>query len=345
MPPDSDNPEGFWESEPIYEFHERLLATIGTGWDSFVAVRDEELTEQLKADAEDEGLRIVRTEFGGAPQFVLKDPRICRLVPLWLRILQREAVQPLAILVHRHPAEVADSLRVRNGFDTEQSLLIWLRHVLDAELRTRTVRRVLVEYQDVLDDWQSVARRVLTQAETPLPLLRPEQVADIDRFLDPELRHHRADQKVPNVPGLLAEWIERTWAAIEILHAQDAAGESEALTTLDQIRTEFNKTSAIFERIAEPPAVVRRLRDLEHERAVLHDRLVELERAHATLHEYAANLETSRAELRSALDARAQEAARLHEELSGARELQKALVDSISWKITGPLRAAGRIFR
>jgi chromosome segregation ATPase len=181
--------------------------------------------------------------------------------------------------------------------------------------------------------------------DDPIAALSTDRVVEIERFLNPSLRHHRAEQDLSNVPGVLSEWTQRAWAALQLLQRYAPAGSSEAVTTLDQIRAEFNQTSAIFERIAEPLAMVRRLRDLEHERAVLHDRLVELERAHASLHEYAANLETSRAELRSALDARAQEATRLYEELRRADERQKALIASMSWRITGPLRAAGRIFR
>ena len=32
MPPDSFNPLGYWESEPIAEYHDRLLRSAHTSW-------------------------------------------------------------------------------------------------------------------------------------------------------------------------------------------------------------------------------------------------------------------------------------------------------------------------
>ena len=58
---------------------------------------------------------------------------MCRLVPFWLHILDVEGIAPIAVLVLRSPGEVARSLAARNDFEAEIALLIWLRHVLDAE--------------------------------------------------------------------------------------------------------------------------------------------------------------------------------------------------------------------
>jgi len=64
---------------------------------------------------------------------VIKDPRICRLVPLWTSVLERIGVEAVFLIAFRNPIEVAESLKVRDGFHPAKSLLMWLRHVIDAE--------------------------------------------------------------------------------------------------------------------------------------------------------------------------------------------------------------------
>ena len=102
----------------------------------------------------------LRTEFGDAELFVLKDPRLSRLLPLWLPALERVGAAPSAVIALRHPAAVARSLAVRNGLSLETSLLLWLRHVLDAERLTRSMPRDFASYDALLADWRGVASRI-----------------------------------------------------------------------------------------------------------------------------------------------------------------------------------------
>ena len=79
---------------------------------------------------------------------------MCRFVPFWLRILQSAGIDPVGILVFRNPADVASSLAERDGLLPQFSLLMWLRHMLDAERFTRMIPRAVVEYRDLLSDWR-----------------------------------------------------------------------------------------------------------------------------------------------------------------------------------------------
>jgi len=53
---------------------------------------------------------LLAAAFGAAPLLVLKDPRVCRLLPFWRRLLARIGVEPCALIALRDPWEVARSL-------------------------------------------------------------------------------------------------------------------------------------------------------------------------------------------------------------------------------------------
>ena len=278
MPADASNPEGYWESRRLWEVHERLLRETGSRWDAYTHLDTEKLQSSISADLKDECRRALLAEFGDASRLVLKDPRMCRFVPFWLRVLESEAVTPAAVLVLRRPAEVARSLGVRNGFEPDLSLLIWLRHVLDAEFHTRAVRRTFVRYRDLVDDWRSVAQRISRDLEMPWRSRTPADEAEIDRFVNSGLHHYRDERESPDVTPVLAEWLRRASAALQRLHDYDSS-DAAAFADLDAVRVEFDRTTLALGDVAE-----RIRRNLE-------DQVEHVEKEQHSLREQVAGLE------------------------------------------------------
>src|SRR5262249_15628657 len=134
---------------------DRVLRALGSSWDAWTR-----LDASRTAPFADELMRIITTEFGSAPMFVVKDPRMCRLVPFWVNTLNAAGITPAAILVARDPVEVLRSLAARDVLVPEFSLLVWLRHMIDAEFDTRGILRTLVSYSELLSDWPAVAERI-----------------------------------------------------------------------------------------------------------------------------------------------------------------------------------------
>ena len=325
MPANSDNPAGYWESAVFHELHERLLRAAGSRWDAFTRLEPDQLRLAMPAGLSDEYRGALRTEFGDAQRFVLKDPRMCRFVPFWFEILQMGRVTPAAILVLRSPAEVARSLAVRNGFDSNLSLLIWLRHALDAEHDTRAVRRTFVRYSDVLKNWASVAERISQDLHLPWPARPAIDEAEIDRFVDPRLRHHAGDPYAAVVPSVLSDWTQRTWTALGWLHDRDPGRAGQALAALDEIYEEFGRHTSVLD-------------CLERERHALNERAAGLEALRDALQRRIEELERGAGVLR-------READEIRQELAAAQAYAEALRQSASWRVTAPLRAVYRIFR
>jgi len=211
--PASDNVTGFWEPKKIVSLHEQLFDLVGFRNDTPMLDRigGRNIVDYINAsDSADQWVQLltdcVRDEFGidHKKAIVLKDPRMCRLMPLWDLVFEELKVRPVVVLPIRHPAEIAASLRTRNGFDAGRSMWLWLDHVLRAEHDTRGTPRAFVKYADILDDW----RKTIGTVGDRLGLdLATDQCGDqIDRFVSAEYRHFRVEDglKAP-MPKLVSD--------------------------------------------------------------------------------------------------------------------------------------------
>ena len=90
----ANNDLGFWESVPISEAHDRFLASIGSAWDD-VSPIPPSVFASARADAFiDELAELLLAEYGDSSLFVVKDPRLCRLIPIWIAALERFGARP-----------------------------------------------------------------------------------------------------------------------------------------------------------------------------------------------------------------------------------------------------------
>ena len=163
MPPTTDNPKGYFESEQIFAIHERLLAAAGTNWFGIEGLSADWIHSAQASAFVDELVAAVRQEYGNAATFVVKDPRICRLMPLWRQVLDKVGAQARFAIPLRNPLEVAQSLEKLHGLSLAHGCLLWLCNILDAERETRGLRRVFVHYHDLLSDPARVAHFIASQ--------------------------------------------------------------------------------------------------------------------------------------------------------------------------------------
>jgi hypothetical protein len=369
LPPDDDNLLGYGESALITSFHDRLLESAGSRWDAWMRVSPKWLDSPDAIPFQQECRSLLAQEFGDAPLFVVKDPRLCRLVPFWLRVLQAENITPAAVIAIRSPFEVARSLEVRNGFSKEQSLLIWLRHVLDAEVETRSTVRSFVAYRDLLNDWKALTNRMSAELRITWPTEPRAAETEVAEFLKPELRHHSVEIDSDGLADPLAEWLTRTSEALgDLLRSEHE--EADARETLDQVKREFDRGASLFGPIIEAGRdraadlegqqntlrqhvatveierreLSERISHLESERDALERRASDLGQEVSSLTERTGNLEQHATTLSEKVSTLEQRNAELARELAGAKHRVEALLQSASWRITGPLRAVARLF-
>lgn len=191
MPPHPDiNPKGFWENDDIVAVHESILKRLGSSWHDERNLPTLWWQQPELKPMRQELVQIISRGLSHAPLWMVKDPRLCRLLPLWGTILKESALKAKVILIIRHPHEVAESLKQRDGIPHERSYFLWLQHVLDAERFSRGYPRVLITYEQLLSDWRNVVNHIALSLSLP-EINKTEQLQKkVDDFLEPGLRHH-----------------------------------------------------------------------------------------------------------------------------------------------------------
>ena len=264
LPPNFANERGYFESLPFMHLHDALLASAGSRWDDWRAFPPGWFASPVAAEFQAKALALLESEFGDAPLVALKDPRMCRFVPFWLDALAQAKCAPRIVIPFRAPREVARSLAVRDRFALETGLLLWLRHVLDAERATRGLPRAFVAMDDLIADWRGALARIGRQTRLAWPALDAAAGRDIDAFLAPSLKHHAAaPARRP------ADWAGRAHAALRQLARNPNA--APAKTGLDRIAADFDQACALFGPLAAPaadplPALDAGARKLRHRR-------------------------------------------------------------------------------
>lgn len=203
----ASNPTGHWEPQEAIEINDRYLGGCNSSW------LDPGLHLQLEGPPSQEwGERFEReiagfldAEVSGRAPVLVKDPRLPLVLDRWISAAGKRGIDCRAVLIHRHPEEVAASLASRNGIERQHAYLLWLKSNLLAERYSREMVRSFVTYETLWHDWRSALGTAIDRLG--LPLACPDDAA-VKAFLSPDLRHHRAT-KEPSAIGIEKDWIER----------------------------------------------------------------------------------------------------------------------------------------
>lgn len=245
LPQAKDNEKGFWESAELVKFHDRILASSGSRWNDWEEFNPDWVDSVVAEQFMELLPPLIEQEFGDARLLLLKDPRMCRFVPFWLKALERLEITPRVVVPLRRPSEVARSLQVRNGFGSSRAMLMWLRHVLDVELSTRWVTRSFIRYDELLGDWRVQAKKIGNDLDVKWPRWSSSVEIEIDNYLSDELRHHKHGDEIAGVDHELLGWITRTSQALGQL--VDSSGpQADEYAILDEVRLTLGRSSAIY---------------------------------------------------------------------------------------------------
>jgi hypothetical protein len=261
LPAAADNSRGYWESHAVVEVHKRLLKAVAAAPDDPfdpMPLPNGWLASRAACDARYRLADIIRKEFADSRLFVVKDPRIARVLPLWVGLLEELGIAPAVIIPFRNPLEVAASLAQRGQICLSKSLLLYHNAYLEAELASRSVPRVFVRYDHLLQDWQPFARRL---SEIFLGKFLPPSkgvAIEIEEFLTTGLYHHRFSRQQmvshPEVPG----------ATVELFDTMDeaAAGADESALrgAFDRLRADAGTAADLYSSF-----VISELKDLQHQ--------------------------------------------------------------------------------
>lgn len=187
-----NNPKGYFENARVVAAQELLFDALRQPWHDPRALPDGWSDSSAAGRARDVLSGVVAELFAHADVVAVKDPRSCRVVPLWREVAARVHARAGAVLMVRHPSEVATSLQRRDGLSRSRAHLLWIRYLLDAERATRGMPRAFVSYEALLEDWRGEIGRIGNALG--VALAQTAAATEIDQFLDASLRNHTAAQ-------------------------------------------------------------------------------------------------------------------------------------------------------
>lgn len=204
------NPKGFWERLDVVEANDRALELMGGCWYDVADLKPAgNLSEPELGGLNDELRKIVAGLDAHRP-WMIKDPRLCLSLPLWLRWLEC----PVFVLTHRDPAQIARSLRQRDDFPLEVGLALWEAYVLSSLRLSAGYPRLVVHYEELLArPLETVQKLHEFLVEQGISGLRMPGEGEISAFVDVRLQRSRTSEAeaeaLPNWTSRVVQLIDR----------------------------------------------------------------------------------------------------------------------------------------
>lgn len=184
---EGDNAKGYWEDIDLNALNIEMLRAIDSDWNHVAAIDSIALEILRKQGYFLRAAVLLRQKASNAKIFGFKDPRVAKLLPFWKEVFSHCQFDVSYVMAVRHPLSVVKSLAKRGGIEAEQSFLLWLGHVLTSLTNSVGDKRVLVDYDRMM---QSPERELMRVAKcTGLEIDSAELQNYKNEFLDPGLRH------------------------------------------------------------------------------------------------------------------------------------------------------------
>ncbi|MEM7299175.1 MAG: hypothetical protein AAF391_13025, partial [Bacteroidota bacterium] len=247
------NQIGHWEPSRFVEYNDQLLSELHSSWHDWDRLDLKKLSsarrEQISTDIKD----IIAEDFGTARIFVLKDPRISRFASFFLQSLRNSGINVSVLITFRNPLDVIDSLMARREFwptnlDRTDAALLWLSHLLPAELAARDLPHALLSYERVLDNPADSIQNAVSLIDIDLPISVSQTKSDLNSFIDNAHRHHKHRPDEVLLDPQLAGWVTDCYSALLDLEAQRNV--VHAHETLDLIRSQFYAALPLLKEVA-----------------------------------------------------------------------------------------------
>ncbi|MBZ1351016.1 hypothetical protein KZZ10_10200 [Alcaligenaceae bacterium LF4-65] len=230
-PPDTFNARGYFEDIPLNRELDHFLSAINRSWNDERPYPNDWLSSDAALATAKKLEALFRDDFDFSQRTVLKNPRFSRLLPLLQPIWLGTGLTPKYVLSLRSPLAVIQSLARRDSILPQRAALLYVAHMLEAELNTRNQPRAFVEYDALLHDWRKVVEQIGSKLTADvLSSWQSDSVrsATIDAFLTTELNHFSDEQPRPSGPAIDL--------ALEVYDLLRAPQDDSTLSALDAVR-------------------------------------------------------------------------------------------------------------
>lgn len=184
---DGVNEKGFWEDLDIHWFNHQLLDFVGSDWHQFSEIKFPPLDVLCKKDYFLYVVDMLNQKTQNVDVFSFKDPRLVKLMAFWKEVFHYGNFDVSYALMVRHPLSVVKSLEKRDKLDAQYCYCLWLDYVLHALLESAGSRRVLIDYDCLIESPEAELQHIAQFMGLPID---PVKLVDYkSNFLSKDLRH------------------------------------------------------------------------------------------------------------------------------------------------------------
>jgi len=187
------NNKGFFEDNDVVSINEEILRTLSQEWHTLSPITRAQLRSEPLATLKARAVQLLWEKMQAAKLLAIKDPRVARLLPFWNDVFIELDIDVSYVIVIRNPLSVAESLNARDHIGKEKSCYLWLEHLLPSILETATKRRVVVDFDNMVEQPRAELTRIAEALELTEKLYPDELTAYENEFLDMSLRHTKFD--------------------------------------------------------------------------------------------------------------------------------------------------------
>lgn len=199
------NPTGFWERQDITVLQDEILAIIQQpiGKPSHALPFPAGWWRDLRLQEPKAKLReLVRSQLEEVPgPWGFKDPRTCRLLPLWAELFGELGITPRFVWALRHPSEAANSMTLKRPnvrpLSVEHSEMMWLMYNYDIVRYAMSYEPLIVTYDQWFDDAATTAEQIGQELGVSWRGTRQELEETLMVLVAREHRHHWHSVKPP----------------------------------------------------------------------------------------------------------------------------------------------------
>lgn len=157
-----ENPLGFFERRDLRAICDGILHDCGADWWKVARFEADRIPLSVTSARGVEIRQAVAALDEGAGEdgvWVVKEPRLCLLFP----VFRRHLIDPHVVVSIRHPMEVAQSLRHRNGFPIAVGLALWEAYNVAILTGLGGIEPVIVRFSDLVESTDETLKRIASE--------------------------------------------------------------------------------------------------------------------------------------------------------------------------------------
>lgn len=148
---DRGNPDGYFELGPFADLNDQIRSSLGMKYNICQnCPEDWESYENIEAHLS-ELVELLGSTFNGHQRWLLKDPRISLLMPVYKEAFRRLKLKPTFIICVRNPLDSSASFSKKFGLPETWALAMWLQHTLTALKETEGSPFHVIPYESFLE--------------------------------------------------------------------------------------------------------------------------------------------------------------------------------------------------